>query len=229
MSLFRNQQTAQGFSRVSLAEIIAALEALWKSSYGADVDLNPRSADGQVIGGMAEMFDDLNNGLADLVNVLNPSDLASVPEASPVPGATHAAVDAACSSSTEAGGLPSIVVVHLGSHRANVTRDVNKKHDGFRNSLQHQPLDHCPHKASDSRVHCDGPRLLRGIGQNDNSNQNQHGKDDPSCDSVDCGDAFQRRISRLLLPAHRMLAAAVHRLRNILSCGEGVPAVARRG
>ncbi len=71
--LFAQQKTAQGFTRVSLPQIIASLEALWKGAYGSSVDLDPRSADGQMIGGIAEMMDDLNSAVADLMHVANPN------------------------------------------------------------------------------------------------------------------------------------------------------------
>jgi hypothetical protein len=46
-----------------MTEIVAALNQLFYAAYGQDADLDPRSPDGQIIGGIAEMFDDLN-GLA---------------------------------------------------------------------------------------------------------------------------------------------------------------------
>ncbi len=73
MSLFAGQKTAQGFTRVSLAQILSSLNALWQSAYGSFVDLDPRSADGQMIGGIAEMMDDLNSAVADLMNIANPN------------------------------------------------------------------------------------------------------------------------------------------------------------
>jgi hypothetical protein len=73
MSLFNAQLTTSGFARKSLAEIKAALDVLWQSAYGASVDVDPRSADGQMIGGLAEMFDDLNSIAADTTNIVNPN------------------------------------------------------------------------------------------------------------------------------------------------------------
>jgi hypothetical protein len=73
MTLFNVQLTTSGFSRVSLAQIVSALNAIWQAAYGADIDLDPRSADGQIIGGLAEAFDDLNGIAADTVNLLNPN------------------------------------------------------------------------------------------------------------------------------------------------------------
>ena len=73
MTLFNAQLTSAGFTRTSLTNIQAALNTIWKSAYGSNVDVDPRSADGQMIGGLAEMFDDLNGIAADAVNIANPN------------------------------------------------------------------------------------------------------------------------------------------------------------
>lgn len=74
MSLFQDAITPTGYARVSQSNIIAALNTLYQAAYGADADLDPRSPDGQIIGGDAEMLSDLEGGLADLYNGLaNPN------------------------------------------------------------------------------------------------------------------------------------------------------------
>jgi hypothetical protein len=73
MSLFNAQLTAAGFVKTSLASIVAKMNTLWQGAWGADVDVDPRSADGNIIGALAEMFDDLNGIAADTVNLANPN------------------------------------------------------------------------------------------------------------------------------------------------------------
>ena len=65
MSLFSENITPTGYVRTPLTTIKADLEALWVAAFGADVDLDARSADGQIIGGLAEMFSDLEANIAD--------------------------------------------------------------------------------------------------------------------------------------------------------------------
>jgi uncharacterized phage protein gp47/JayE len=48
-----------GLTRDRLDQIVANLEALWKSVNGADIDVSPSSADGQLIGALAEAFSTL--------------------------------------------------------------------------------------------------------------------------------------------------------------------------
>ena len=56
MSLFQAAITPTGYTRVSQANIIAAQNALYLAAYGADADLDPRSPEGQIIGGSSEMY-----------------------------------------------------------------------------------------------------------------------------------------------------------------------------
>lgn len=73
-TLFSDQITSAGFVRVPMTDIIAALQAVWQGAYGADIDLDPRSPDGQVIGGVAEMLHDLNGIAYDLwQSLVNPN------------------------------------------------------------------------------------------------------------------------------------------------------------
>jgi uncharacterized phage protein gp47/JayE len=65
MSLFAENITPTGYVRTPLTSIKADLEALWVAAFGADADLDARSADGQIIGGLAEMFSDLEANVAD--------------------------------------------------------------------------------------------------------------------------------------------------------------------
>jgi hypothetical protein len=59
---------------VSLSTIKAAIDALYQAAYGADADLDARSPDGQISGGLAEMFDDLNSIAEDTVlGLVNPN------------------------------------------------------------------------------------------------------------------------------------------------------------
>lgn len=74
MSLFSDAITATGYVRVAMTDILAALNTLWQGAFGADVDTDPRSPDGQIIGGVAEMFSDLEGVAADTYNGLaNPN------------------------------------------------------------------------------------------------------------------------------------------------------------
>jgi hypothetical protein len=74
MSLFQAAITPTGYTRVSQANIIATQNALYLTAYGADADLDPRSPEGQIIGGSSEMYSDLEGGVADLYNGLaNPN------------------------------------------------------------------------------------------------------------------------------------------------------------
>ena len=74
MSLFSDAITTTGYVRVAMTDIIAALNALWTTAFGADFDTDPRSPDGQIIGGVAEMFSDLEGVAADTYNGLaNPN------------------------------------------------------------------------------------------------------------------------------------------------------------
>ena len=73
MSLFNSQLTASGFVKTSLANVVSALNTIWQSAFGADADIDPRSADGNVIGSLAEMFDDLNGIAGDTLNLANPN------------------------------------------------------------------------------------------------------------------------------------------------------------
>jgi hypothetical protein len=74
MSLFQSAITTTGYVRVPMTSITAELNALWAVAFGSDADLDPRSADGQIIGGLSEMFSDLEGGVADLYNgVANPN------------------------------------------------------------------------------------------------------------------------------------------------------------
>jgi len=59
-TLFSSQIASAGFTRAPMTSIIAELNTLWQSVFGADIDIDPRSPDGQLIGGIAEMLDDLN-------------------------------------------------------------------------------------------------------------------------------------------------------------------------
>ena len=62
-TLFSAQLQSTGFQRKALAGsggILEAIQNLFLAAYGADADLDPRSPDGQICGGLAEMFDDLN-------------------------------------------------------------------------------------------------------------------------------------------------------------------------
>lgn len=73
MSIFNDQLTTAGFTRVPLTTIIETLQAAYFAGYGADADLDPRSPDGQVIGIFAEMFDDLNGMAQAALAVANPN------------------------------------------------------------------------------------------------------------------------------------------------------------
>jgi hypothetical protein len=73
MSRFNGQLTTAGISRAALSSIVSDLEDAWKATYGADCDVDPRSADGQTIGVVAEMFDDLNALACDTANIANPN------------------------------------------------------------------------------------------------------------------------------------------------------------
>ena len=65
MSLFNDALTFYGYTRVKMTDIITALNTLWMTAFGADFDSDPRSPDGQIIGGLAEMFSDLEGGVCD--------------------------------------------------------------------------------------------------------------------------------------------------------------------
>lgn len=74
MSLFASAITTTGYVRVKLTDIKAALDALWTTAFGADFDSDPRSPDGQIIGGLAEMFSDLEGAVADTyTGIANPN------------------------------------------------------------------------------------------------------------------------------------------------------------
>ena len=73
MGIFNAQLTTSGFTRIPMTDIISALESVWTAAGGADVDLDPRSPDGQIIGVLAEMFDDLNGMAAASLTVANPN------------------------------------------------------------------------------------------------------------------------------------------------------------
>jgi hypothetical protein len=73
MGIFNAQFTTAGFTRIPMTTIISALEATWTSAGGADVDLVARSIDGQIIGVLSEMFDDLNGMAAMSLNIANPN------------------------------------------------------------------------------------------------------------------------------------------------------------
>lgn len=73
-TIFSEQLTASGFTRKSLAQIKDHLDDLYRAAYGDDADLDARSPDGQVSGGLAEMFDDLNSMAEDaVVGLTNPN------------------------------------------------------------------------------------------------------------------------------------------------------------
>ena len=65
MSLFNDALTPYGYTRVKMTDIITALNTLWTTAFGADFDTDPRSPDGQIIGGLAEMFSDLEGAVCD--------------------------------------------------------------------------------------------------------------------------------------------------------------------
>ena len=74
MSLFADAITSTGYVRVAMVDIISALKTLWQTAFGADVDVDPRAADGQIIGGVAEMFSDIEGVAADTYNgIANPN------------------------------------------------------------------------------------------------------------------------------------------------------------
>lgn len=73
MGIFNAQLTTAGYTRLPMTAIISALESIWTAAGGADVDLDPRSPDGQIIGILAEMFDDLNGMAATSLTVANPN------------------------------------------------------------------------------------------------------------------------------------------------------------
>jgi hypothetical protein len=66
-TLFSAQLTSAGFVRVPMTSIKAAIDALYKGAYGDDADLDARGPDGQISGGLSEMFDDLNGIAEDTV------------------------------------------------------------------------------------------------------------------------------------------------------------------
>lgn len=73
-TIFSEQLTASGYERKSLSDIKDAIDDLYRAAYGADADLDAKSPDGQISGGLAEMFDDLNSMAEDtIVGLTNPN------------------------------------------------------------------------------------------------------------------------------------------------------------
>lgn len=73
-TIFSEQLTSSGFVRKSLAQIKAYIDGLFQSAFGDDADLDARSPDGQISGGLSEMFDDLNSMIEDtVVGLTNPN------------------------------------------------------------------------------------------------------------------------------------------------------------
>jgi hypothetical protein len=73
-TIFSGQLTSAGFSRVSLTDIKAHIDGLYQAAYGADADLDAKSSDGQISGGLSEMFDDTNSMAEDVITGLtNPN------------------------------------------------------------------------------------------------------------------------------------------------------------
>lgn len=73
-TIFSEQLTSSGFARKSLTDIKDHVDGLYQAAYGADADLDAKSPDGQISGGLAEMFDDVNSMAEDTVTGLtNPN------------------------------------------------------------------------------------------------------------------------------------------------------------
>jgi uncharacterized phage protein gp47/JayE len=73
-TIFSEQLTSTGFTRKSLTDIKNYIDDLYRAAYGADADLDPRSPDGQVSGGLSELFDDLNGMAEDaIIGLTNPN------------------------------------------------------------------------------------------------------------------------------------------------------------
>ena len=80
MSLFTGAITPTGYVRVPMTgtnSIESALQTLWATAYPL-ADLDARSPDGQAIGGLSEMFSDLEGAVADLyAGLANPNGATS--------------------------------------------------------------------------------------------------------------------------------------------------------
>lgn len=76
-TIFSSQLTGAGFVRVPLTTIKDHIDGLYRAAYGDDADLDPRSSDGQMSGGLAEMYDDLNAIAEDTVRGLTDPNAAT--------------------------------------------------------------------------------------------------------------------------------------------------------
>lgn len=65
--------TDAGFVRTSPDDVKTALEASWRSIFGADIDLDPESPDGQLIGVLSESLGDLHQLAEDVYNGVTPA------------------------------------------------------------------------------------------------------------------------------------------------------------
>lgn len=67
-----SELTDKGFVRTRLADRITALQAILRSIFGDDIDLDPDSMDGQIVGILAESISNLDQLAEDTWNAFNP-------------------------------------------------------------------------------------------------------------------------------------------------------------
>ena len=65
--------TNTGYEPVALADWISRFETLFRRVYGSDIDLSAKSADGQMVGILAQMFADQDEQVATCFAMLDPN------------------------------------------------------------------------------------------------------------------------------------------------------------
>ncbi|EEJ2154917.1 hypothetical protein XK44_003674 [Salmonella enterica subsp. enterica] len=70
--------TSTGYVPVKLDDWISRFETLFRRVYGADIDLSAKSADGQMVGILAQMFADQDEQVAILFSMLDPNQASGV-------------------------------------------------------------------------------------------------------------------------------------------------------
>lgn len=67
------QVTATGYTPVALQDWVDRFEAMYRTIYGSDIDLSAKSADGQLVGILAQMFADQDLQVATAYAMLDPN------------------------------------------------------------------------------------------------------------------------------------------------------------
>lgn len=70
--------TNTGYTVVSLSDWISRFETLFRRVYGSDIDLSAKSADGQLVGILAQMFADQDEQIATGFSMLDPNQTSGI-------------------------------------------------------------------------------------------------------------------------------------------------------